>query len=57
MVDVQNDREILVKTNQRTDSTGGSLSSQLAFWFVRRSELDFQNSSHGGHPGFPIGTI
>ena len=31
------------------------VSSQFAFWF--RSELDFQDSSHGGHLGFPIRTI
>ena len=24
---------------------------------MRRSELDFQDSSHGSHLGFPIGTI
>ena len=32
--------------------------SQLAFGFRRRSEkIDFQNSCHGGHLGFPTGTI
>ena len=34
------------------------VSSQLAFRFRRRSELDFQDSNHGSHGlGFPIGTI
>ena len=33
------------------------MSSQLAFWFRRRSELDFQDSSHSNHPGFRIGMI
>ena len=32
--------------------------SQLAFRFRRRSEkIDFQDGFHGGHLGFPIGTI
>ena len=31
---------------------------QLAFQFRRRSEkIDFQDGGHGGHLGFPIGTI
>ena len=33
------------------------VSSHLAFRFRRRSELDFQDSRHVGHLGFPIGTI
>ena len=34
------------------------VSSQLAFRFRRRSEKkDFQGGRHGGHFGFPIGTI
>ena len=34
------------------------VSSQLAFRFRRRSEkIDFQDGHHGGHLGFPIGTI
>ena len=34
------------------------VSSQLAFLFWRRSEkIDFQDGSHGGHLGFPIGKI
>ena len=31
--------------------------SQLAFRFRRRSNIDFQDGRHGGHLGFPIGTI
>ena len=30
---------------------------QIVFRFRRKSELDFQDSNHGGHPGFPIGMI
>ena len=37
--------------------TSNKVSSQLTFRFRRRSELDFQNSSHGGHLGFLIGSI
>ena len=34
------------------------VSSQLAFRCRRRSEkIDFQDGSHGGHLGYPIGTI
>ena len=34
------------------------VSSQLAFGFRRRKrKIDFQDSSHGGHFGFPIGKI
>ena len=33
------------------------LSSQLAFWFMRRSEKHFQDGGNGSHLGFQIGKI
>ena len=33
------------------------VSSQLAFPFRRKSKKYFQDGGHGGHLGFPIGTI
>ena len=48
---------ILVIFHLRHPDISYPFSSQLAFWFRRRSVNRFSRWRHGGHLGFPIGTI